>query len=555
MKRAISVPCWALLLLLIAGSAYAQPAKIVLESPSDNATSVAVTPTFKWFGDPQADTYTIEIADGVSFGNILDSQSLISDTTYSPASPLDNGTQYFWRVRGTGGGSDGPDSNKWSFTTIVAAPGAPSLSSPSDNATDVELTPTFTWSAGSGSTDSYRIDVSTASDFASLAVSDSGNVSTSFTPGGPLLTETEYFWRVRGKNVGGSSDWSSTFSFTTVPPPPAVPTLTSPADAATGVSVDPTLEWGAVSGADTYTVQLDTDPAFGSPDQSQTQASTSFSPTTLSEGTTYYWRVKANGPGGDSGYSSRSFTTLFNPPGAPTLTSPADNATDVSLTPTLVWSAGSGTSDTYRIDVSTASDFSSFVISDSSSSTTSFAVVSALSTSTEYFWRVRGKNPGGPGAWSSTFSFTTVPPPPVAPTLTSPADNAVDVSTDPTLEWASVSGADTYTVELDTDGAFGSPDQSQTLASTTFSPTTLSKGTVYYWRVKANGPGGESDYSSRSFTTLYDPPGAPTLSIACQQRRRCLTNTDVHVECWERDERYLSHRCLDRVGFFLVCHE
>lgn len=505
MKRAISVPCWALFLLLIAGSAYAQaPSKIDLESPADASTGVSLTPTFKWFSDPLADSYTIEIADGVNFSNIVVTQSGISDTTYTVAAPLANGTPYYWRVRGTNGTGDGPDSNKWSFTTVIAPPGAPSLTSPADNATDVSLTPTFMWSAGSGSTDTYRIDVSTSSAFSTFVISDSGNVSTSFTPGSSLSTDTEYFWRVRGKNAGGSSDWSSTFSFTTVPPPPAAPTLTSPADNAEGVSVDPSLEWDAVSGADSYTVELDTDPSFGSPDQTQTDASTTFSPTTLAKGTTYHWRVKATGPGGDSGYSSRSFTTEFDPPGAPTLTAPANNADDVSLTPTFTWAAGTGTSDTYRIDVSTSSDFSSFVISDSSSTTTSFSVVSALSTSTEYFWRVRGKNTAGPGAWSSTFSFTTVPPPPGPVTLTSPADDAVEVSLTPTFEWQSLAEADTYRLQVSTVNDFSSTviDQSGIATNSYTVVSALSLGTEYFWRVRASNAGGSSTYSVVwSFTT------------------------------------------------------
>jgi hypothetical protein len=182
------VPCWALILGLIAGTAQAQtPGKIDLDEPSDGATDVSVTPTFKWFTDDVAESYTIEIADGVNFNNIVFSESGITDTMKTLAAPLASGTEYFWRVRGSHSvGGDGPDSNKWSFTTEIVPPGAPSLTSPADNATDVSRAPTFMWSAGSGSTASYRIDVSTSSDFSSFAVSDSGFASTSYTPSGGL---------------------------------------------------------------------------------------------------------------------------------------------------------------------------------------------------------------------------------------------------------------------------------------------------------------------------------------------------------------------------------
>ncbi len=505
MKRAISVSCWAVAILLVAGTAQAQtPAKIDLAEPADNATDVSVTPTLRWFTDVDAITYNLQVAEDINFGTIVLDETGIGDTLYTLGAALDDGTEYFWRVAGVGAGGTGPESNKWSFTTAIAVPGAPTLTTPADAATDVSTSPTFMWAAGSGTTDSYRIDISTSNDFSTLAVTDSGIVSTSFTPGAPLANDTEFFWRVRGKNTGGSSDWSSTFSLTTAPPAPTAPTLTAPADAAEGVSVDPTLEWDAVSGAVTYTVDVDTDPGFGSIDQTQTSGSTSYSPSTLATGTTYYWRVKATNPGGDSEYSSRSFTTIFDPPGAPALTSPADAAVDVSRTPDLTWSAGSGTSESYRLDVSTANDFSSFVITDSSIVTTSFSVVSALATETEYFWRVRAKNTGGTSAWSSTRSFTTVPAEPGVVTLTSPVDDAVEVSLTPTFDWESLPEADTYRLILSDTSDFSNLILAQDdIATSSYAlGAPLELGTEYFWRVRANNAGGNGPYSAIwSFTT------------------------------------------------------
>jgi hypothetical protein len=477
------------------------PEAPTLTAPDDAATEVSVDPTLEWDPVSGADTYTVELDTDPAFGSIDQDQTGAS-TSFSP-STLSKGTTYHWRVKATGAGGDSDYSTR-SFTTEFDPPGAPTLTAPSDTETDVARAPTFMWSAGSGTTDSYRIDVSTASDFSSFAVSDSGFASTSYTPSGDLEADTEYFWRVRGKNPGGPGAWSATFSFTTVPLAPEAPTLTAPDDAATEVSVDPTLEWDPVSGADTYTVELDTDPAFGSIDQSQTAASTSFSPSTLSKGTTYHWRVKATGAGGDSDYSTRSFTTEFDPPGAPTLTLPADNDTDVSLTPTFMWTAGTGTSDSYRLDVSTASDFSLYVISDSSIVTTSFAAGSALANDTEYFWRVRGKNPGGPGAWSATFSFTTEPAPPGVVTLTSPADDAVEVPLAPTFEWESLPEADTYRLVLSDAADFSNLILSEDgIATNSYSLSfDLELDTEHFWRVRANNGGGPGPYSDIwSFTT------------------------------------------------------
>jgi hypothetical protein len=93
---------------------------------------------------------------------------------------------------------------------------------------------------------------------------------------------------------------------------PAVPTLTNPPNGATNVSLRPTFQWNAVAQAATYHLQVDDDPNFGSPVIDVDVAGTSYQPATnLASNTTYYWRVKAMNPCGESAYSTAfSFTTL-----------------------------------------------------------------------------------------------------------------------------------------------------------------------------------------------------------------------------------------------------
>ena len=503
MKRAISGPCWALVLGLSVASTYAQPAVPTLTSPADAATGVPTTPTLMWDAVSGADTYTVELDDDADFGSPEQTQTDAS-TSFN-ATALSSGSGYHWRVRASNGEGDSDWASR-SFTTAYDPPGAPSLTAPSDAATNVPLQPTFDWDAASGTVTSYHIQVSTDG-FSTFAVRDStiAGATTDFAPSSPLATSTGYSWRVRAKNPDGvTGSWSSVRTFTTLPPAPAAPTLTSPADAATGVSTTPTLEWAAVSGADTYTVDLDTDPAFNSIDQTQMSASTSFSPAALAAGTQYHWRVRATNTGGVSGYSSRSFTTSFVPPGAPTLTSPADGASDVPLTPTLTWAAGTGTNSFYRIDISTDNDFTPLVISDTTV-TQSYIPSAPLDADQQYFWRVRGDNNGGPGNFSPTFDFTTIPPAPGQVTLASPADDAVEVSLTPNLNWANESAADSYRLQVSTVANFTSTviDQSGIGSSNYLVPAPLAVGTEYFWRVRAENAGGEGQYSAVwSFTTI-----------------------------------------------------
>lgn len=98
-------------------------------------------------------------------------------------------------------------------------------------------------------------------------------------------------------------------------------------------------------------------------------------------------------------------------PGAVTLTLPADDAVDVDVRPTLEWSAatqGAG----YDVEVATDEAFTN-VVDSASVSGTSYELSTVLDPVTEYFWRVRGTNVCGDGAFSGVFSFTTRAIPPI----------------------------------------------------------------------------------------------------------------------------------------------
>lgn len=85
---------------------------------------------------------------------------------------------------------------------------------------------------------------------------------------------------------------------------PLAPSLTSPTTAATGVSLTPTLTWGAVVGSTSYDVYIGTT-LPGSP--TANVLTNSYSPSTLLNGTTYSWKVIAKNECG-SGTSSSTFT-------------------------------------------------------------------------------------------------------------------------------------------------------------------------------------------------------------------------------------------------------
>ncbi|MBK8433368.1 MAG: hypothetical protein IPL28_19695 [Chloroflexi bacterium] len=95
------------------------------------------------------------------------------------------------------------------------------------------------------------------------------------------------------------------------PHPPDPP----PADQATGVGLTPTLSWSAVAETDEYTVEIATDAGFGNLVYTATVTTTSHPVgASLSEATTYFWRVTAaNGCGASAASVPFSFTTVVPP--------------------------------------------------------------------------------------------------------------------------------------------------------------------------------------------------------------------------------------------------
>ncbi|MFD3164463.1 choice-of-anchor J domain-containing protein [Herpetosiphon sp. NSE202] len=92
------------------------------------------------------------------------------------------------------------------------------------------------------------------------------------------------------------------------------------------------------------------------------------------------------------------------PSAAPTLTAPANNATDVSNTPTFTWSSATG-ADSYVLEIASDAGFSNLVYTATTELT---SLTSApLSTNTKHYWRVRAANACGVSANSAIFSFMT----------------------------------------------------------------------------------------------------------------------------------------------------
>jgi hypothetical protein len=172
----------------------------------------------------------------------------------------------------------------------------------------------------------YAVNVGAISGFANpVTLATSGSPATaSFSvnpvtpPGSSLLTigntggvaGGSYGITISGTATGSGGHSTGVTLGVVVPATP--PALTSPANGATDQPLRPVFQWTAAAGADSYGLEVDDDPAFGSPAIDVTGIpGTTFTPTTdLDDATTYYWRVRSEnlcGPGAAS--TVFSFTT------------------------------------------------------------------------------------------------------------------------------------------------------------------------------------------------------------------------------------------------------
>ena len=140
------------------------------------------------------------------------------------------------------------------LVNINPLPSVPTLSSPTNNAVGQSTSLTLGWNLATGAS-TYEVQVATATGFGAAIVSDQAGLSgLSAAPAG-LAGGATYFWRVNATNGNGTTAWSAVWSFSTLAPWGA-PVPFQPANNAINQPTSPTLSWSAVSGAQSYGIQV-----------------------------------------------------------------------------------------------------------------------------------------------------------------------------------------------------------------------------------------------------------------------------------------------------------
>jgi hypothetical protein len=518
-----------------------------LSQPADGATGVSVSPTLQWTdtnSSPQETGYRVRIKPtGGSYAIYTVSQN---STSYA-LSGLSTTSTYSWSVQAVGDGVTTTNSEwanggvDWSFTTGGSGPttlNPPILTQPANGATGVSQNPTFGWTDTNSSPQETGGRLRIKPSGGSYIIYTLSQNSIGCTISG-LSANTTYYWNVQAVGDGvsttdsawanGEVDWSFTTGGSGTPLNP--PTLTQPANGATGISVPPTLQWTDPNSSPqetSYKIRIMESGWTGYAYNTVSQNTTSVAQGGLKTNTTYYWNVQAVGDGvttTDSAWANGgvdwSFTTGGSGPttlNPPTLSQPANGATGVALQATLQWTDTNSSPQETGYKVRIMPSGGSYTTATLPQNSTG-GIVSGLSANTTYYWNVQAVGDGvttTDSPWANggvDWSFTTggsVPTTLNPPTLSQPANGATGVALPPTVQWTDTNSSPEetgYKLRLKpSGGSYNIWTLSQNSIGAVISG--LNASTTYYWNVQAVGDGvtttdsawanGEVDWS---FTT------------------------------------------------------
>lgn len=510
------------------------PSTPQLLSPSFQESAVGLPVRFEWNSaiDIDGDDVRYEVfIDTVATPKRLWGQNIL-ESSYE-MDELSPNTTYYWKVRAKDVYGDFGDSEIWSFTTNPDAsntpPTAPLLLLPAASGQDIAIQPTlFTWQAANDPQSdpvTYNFHLGTRPEFQTLVAKDLTNTSFEVSA---LESGSTYYWKVVAKDGRGGVSESAVESFTTFNRPPTAPELLAPINGNEGNLTEHTLSWGRSTDPDGDMVSYQL--FIG---QSLTDfrdyglisgRSRAIFGNAIPNNTTFYWKVIAlDGKGGEASSEVWTYkTNNFSGEGSiqPTLISPANLSTGMSLNPTLEWETATSTLfvyDVYVNDQLVANNLTtdSYTISE-------FLDQDGLSPHKTYTWTVIGKDVHGTIGEPTPLKewrFTTTNTPPEPVVLISPQPNAQGIAYDPTLTWQATTDPDgsillTYYLYLD-----DTSDPSTLVASsqdTTYSAAWLTPNATYYWKVVAEDPyGGKTSSEIRNFTiqnnTVNSAPSAPDL--------------------------------------------
>ena len=187
----------------------APPGRPTLSTPANSAQNVITDSlVFTWTKVSSAASYDLKL----STITTTSTYTALTDTSLKVRN-LAKLTNYTWAVEANNIGGTSYYTANNTFTTVIAAPAAPTVLLPASSATNVNRLARFTWTPTANAT-KYRLQVATDNAFTQI-VADTVGYDTAIVLSKALAANTAYFWQMNAQNIGGASAYSTARLFTT----------------------------------------------------------------------------------------------------------------------------------------------------------------------------------------------------------------------------------------------------------------------------------------------------------------------------------------------------
>ncbi len=335
-------------------------------------------------------------------------------------------------------------------------------------------------------------------------------VSPAVEPASATPAAAEPASRETPPSVAPAPPTGSAGAATPVPPPaveaapvasPGIPTglLATPANGRVALS------WTPEPGAIHYVVER-AEAAAGPYTQRVRVAETAFTDTAVTNGTTYFYGVRAAHASGESGPSAPVETAPVAPPLPPAgLTAVSGN-----LHVMLSWAGSSGATK-YRLTRSPEPGGPYTQVSEATETT---FLDKGVTNGTTYYYAVLALNAGGESDRSSRVHAKPIEPPSAPGAL-----RAVASKGQVKVTWSASERAVRYRVRRATLRA-GPYAKVAAVAETAYTDTDVRGGRTYYYIITAVNPGGRSPHVGPVHASPIAPPAAPAAPIAMRGDRR-----------------------------------
>ncbi len=473
----------------------------------------------------------------------------ITTTAYTN-SGLAAGTTYYYKVAAVDAtGTSTPSTEAFAITIA----GVPSGLTPAAGVNQVALS----WTAGAGAA-TYNVYSGTSSGGEGVTPIATGLTTTGYTNTG-LTAGTAYYYKVASVDAAGTSALSTEASATPTGTAPATPTGLT----ATASNAQVALSWTASAGATTYNIFRSTTTGGEGTTAYATSATTTYTNTGLTNGTTYYYTVNAANSYGSSAQS----TQVSGTPSASALVigiNCGGSATGYWLADTD-YSGGTATSVTSTVTTTAVTNPAPEAVYQSNRYGAFTYTIGGLTAGSAYTVRLHFAETYFTASGKRTFNVSvngiqvltnfdiyatsgaedvaniqqfaaiangsgqiivntasvvnnaqingieidsTVIAPTAPAGLTATGGNA-----QVTLSWSASSGVTSYAVYAGTaSGSESATPAASGITTTAYADTGLTNGTAYYFKVAAVNSGGTSVQSSEASATPATPP---TIAIAC----------------------------------------